>query len=317
MQDIIANGLNSIRVGLEDFEMGARDDARLTSAVRNVYAGIMILAKGKLYELSPAGSNGILIRVVRPKLINQRLELVAQEGKTIGYEEIKERFDHFRLKLDWTKIQRMRAIRNDLEHFYHPGAPSNVREALADAATVIRSLLAILNLDPLRDLGQRWWDILLRNQRLFEEELAACRATFAGILWINDTARAASAHFLCGECRSPLMRQSDAGNNQQEGMRLRCAACGSESEMQAAMHAAVTQQYYQEIYEVMARGGELPVVCCPQCKNYSLVLDDACACAACGYTLGPDTNWCENCHNPLSEAEHRDNSHECPEFYRD
>ena len=43
MQDIIANGLGSIRAGLEDFERAKI--ARLTSAVRNVYAGILILAR--------------------------------------------------------------------------------------------------------------------------------------------------------------------------------------------------------------------------------------------------------------------------------
>ncbi len=59
MQDIIANGLSSIRVGLEDFERAA-DSGRLTSAVRNVYAGILILAKGKLYDMSPSGSQGVL-----------------------------------------------------------------------------------------------------------------------------------------------------------------------------------------------------------------------------------------------------------------
>jgi hypothetical protein len=41
------------------------------------------------------------------------------------------------------------------------------------------------------------------------------------------------------------------------------------------------------------------------------------ACVPRAAILGPDTNWCENCRNPLSEAEHRDNSHECPAFFRD
>lgn len=315
MQDIIANGLNSIRVGLEDFDQAA-NDARLTSAVRNVYAGILILAKGKLYNLSPAGSRGILIRVVRPELVNQQLELVAVKGKTIGYDDIKKRFEHFRLKLDWTKIERIRAIRNDLEHFYHPGAPSNVREALADAATVIRDLLGILNLDPVNDLGQHWWDILLRNQQIFDAELAACRATFGTVHWINETARAASEHLSCRDCKSPLIRQLEATNTQQDRMRLGCAACGIESDMEAAMENAVTQQYYGELYEAHTQGGEMPVVRCPQCGHDALVLDTA-ACAACGHTLGPETHWCEVCHNPMLDEGHRTNSHECPRWYLD
>src|SRR3546814_13036452 len=81
-------------------------------------------------------------------LVDQRLELVPQGRKTIAYEEIKKRFQHFRLPLDWDKVDRIGAIRNALEHFYHAGDPSNVQEAVAAAATVIRHLLDLHGLDP-------------------------------------------------------------------------------------------------------------------------------------------------------------------------
>jgi hypothetical protein len=316
MERIIENGLNSIRVGLEDFEQVRDNSARLTSAVRNVYAGILILAKGKLYELSPPGSKGILIRVVRPKLVNQHLELVPWGRKTIGYEEIKERFEHFRLKLDWAKVERIQAIRHDLEHFYHGGAMSNVQEALADAATVIRSLLSMLNLDPICDLGHRWWEILLRNRRLFEEELAKCRATFADVGWLNESARAASAYFACVHCKSPLVRQSDANNHHQGDVQIVCAACGNESDLKATMEQAVAQQYFAELYEAHTRGGELPLLRCPRCRGETLVLDPA-ECAVCGHSLGRETHWCPECHNPLSDAEYSAGSHECPRYFND
>ncbi len=209
MERIIENGLNSIRVGLEDYEQAleANDDGRLTSAVRNVYAGILILAKGKLYELSPADTRGILIRVVRPKLVNGRIEVVPVGRNTIGYEEIKQRFEDSALSLDWARIERVRSIRNDLEHFYHDGARSNVQEALVDAAIARRILLTMLNLDTVYDLGERWWGVLLRNDQLIAAELAACRETFSGIHWINQAARAASEHFFCEQCGSLLIRQ--------------------------------------------------------------------------------------------------------------
>ena len=93
---------------------------------------------------------------------------IPEGRKTIEYPDIKERFGHFGLKLEWGKIERIRAIRNDLEHFYHAGSDANVREALADAATVIRQLLNLLGLDPVSALGQPCWDLLLRNKQLFE-----------------------------------------------------------------------------------------------------------------------------------------------------
>ncbi len=292
MERIIDNGLNSIRVGLEDYEraLEANDDARLTSAVRNVFAGIVILAKGKLYELSPADTPGILIRVVRPQIVNGRLELVPDGRKTIGYEEIKQRFGHFSLSLDWTRIDRVRAIRNDLEHFYHDGARSNVKEALADAAIAIRGLLALLNLDPVRDLGERWWEVLLRNEKLFALELEACRKTLSGVSWINQVAAEASEHFSCEQCGSLLIRQADASNEEQDDIHVNCAGCGAESDIKALMERAVTQQYFRELYEAQTQGGEPPVVRCPTCRLHALV-PEVNECAACGNNLDSSSAW--------------------------
>ncbi len=318
MEKIIENGLNSIRVGLEDYEKAskANDDARLTSAVRNVYAGILILAKGKLYELSPSDTRGILIRVVRPKLVNGRIEVVPVGRKTIGYEDIKQRFEDSELLLDWARIERVRAIRNDLEHFYHDGARASVQEALAGAATAISGLLTLLNLDPVRDLGERWWGVLLRNKELFATELAACRETFTEIHWINSVAKAASDPFSCKQCDSLLIQQDDAGNKEQCAIHVNCAACGAESDMKALMERALERQYYGELYEAHTRGGEPPVVCCPECRLYALALV-ANECAVCNNQLGPSTAWCDTCNNPISADEQRSNSHECPLFFQD
>ncbi len=317
MEQIIENGLNSIRVGLEDYEhaLEANDDARLTSAVRNVYAGILILAKSKLYELSPPDSSGILIRVVRPELVDRRIELVTVKRKTIGYHDIVKRFKHFRLELDWEKIERVRDIRNDLEHFYHRGARSNVQEALADSAMAIRGLLTLLNLDPVRDLGERWWRVLLDNEQLFANELAACRETFTGIRWINQAAGKASDQFSCEQCGSLLIQQANSSNKEQDEIHVNCVACGTESDMKTLMERAVAQQHFRDIYETQTRGGEPPVVRCPECRLYALVIE-ANECAVCGNKLESSSIWCDICHNPMSAYEQRTNSHQCPAFFQ-
>lgn len=308
MQDIIANGIGSIRAGLEDFERAADNSGRLTSAVRNVYAGILILAKGKLYEMSPADSQGILIRVVRPRLVNKRMELVPDGNKTIDYKEIKERFGHFGLTLEWKKIERIRDIRNDLEHFYHPGSSLNVREALADAATVIRNLLGLLGLNPVDALGQPCWDLLLKSKQLFDDELGRCRTSLMNVMWINGSAKAASPSLSCTECKSPLVRQRAPFARNQQELKLDCAACGAELEMESAMQKALTTQYFADLYEAYTNGGEKPVVRCPRCKRVSLSMDAA-ECVACGHKLGPDTTWCPDCHDPVLASEVR--FHDC------
>ena len=318
MEKIIENGLGSIRVGLDDYEQARQtnDDARLTSAVRNVYAGILLLAKGKLCELSPAETPDLLIRVLQPKFVKGRMEVVPVGRKTIGYEEIKQRFKDSGLPLEWANIERVRDIRNHFEHSYYGGTRVGVQEALAVAETAIHSLLHLLKLDPIHDLGEHWWRILLSNEKLFANELVACRETFTEVHWINRVARAASDHFSCGQCRSPLIRQIDTCNTEQHDIHVNCAACGAECEMKALMERAVEQQYFSELYEAQTRGGELPVVRCPECQLYTLVLETN-ECAVCGNCLGSSTVWCEICHNPISIDEQCTNTHQCPAFFKD
>ena len=318
MEKIIDNGLGSIRVGLEDFKQGREsdDDARLTSAVRNVFAGILILAKGKLYTESPKDSQGILIRNVQTIIVDGRFVVEPRGKNTIGYEEIKSRFEQLRIKFDWSEVDRVRAIRNDLEHFYHDGSRSKVREALADAATATRNLLILLELDPVRDLGEEWWNIMLGNQKLYSNELAVCRNTFSNINWINLTAEAASDHFSCKQCGSSLIRQSDASNKEMADIYADCGACGSEFEMKELMEHSVRQQHYSELFEFQSQGGDPPVVRCPNCQDYSLVMN-ANECAACGNKLEHEATWCDDCYNPISVEEQRTASHRCPPYFHD
>ncbi len=282
MEKIIENGINSIRVGIEDYKQGRDndEDARLTSAVRNIFAGILILAKGKLYELSPEGSNGILIRNVKPKIVAGSLEWAPLGKSTISYHEIKERFEQLSLHLDWAKLDRVRSIRNELEHFYHSGTRVAVQEALVDAMMVIHSLLELLNLDPIRDLGEGSWKVLLKNNGLYTQELEKCRDTLSIVCWINQTAKAASNHFNCEECSSSLIRQASLVNDKQEDMSVICIACGAESEMKSLMERAVIQLYYGELYETQTRGGEPPIMNCTKCGLFTFVLE-ANECAAC------------------------------------
>jgi hypothetical protein len=57
----------SIQVGLEDLALGT--PARLLSSVRNLHAGVLLLRKARLLELSPEGSDEVLLKQkIRPRL---------------------------------------------------------------------------------------------------------------------------------------------------------------------------------------------------------------------------------------------------------
>jgi hypothetical protein len=61
MNPLLKNAVVSIQLGLEDF--ASDDERRIISAARNLYSGVLLLAKEVLRQLSPPGSNDILIRI--------------------------------------------------------------------------------------------------------------------------------------------------------------------------------------------------------------------------------------------------------------
>ena len=71
---ILRNAIDSIVLGLEDY--GSADPRRLLSCTRNLYAGILLLFKHRLSELSPAESDEALIK--------EKVEPVA-DGDTIHW----------------------------------------------------------------------------------------------------------------------------------------------------------------------------------------------------------------------------------------
>lgn len=68
MSPLLKNAVVSIQLGLEDFT--SDDERRIISAARNLYSGVLLLAKEVLRQLSPPGSNDILIRI-KKKAVKQ------------------------------------------------------------------------------------------------------------------------------------------------------------------------------------------------------------------------------------------------------
>ena len=59
----------SIELGVEDYQTG--EDRRVLSAMRNLYAGVLLLCKQVLWNVSPADTQGSLIyKDLVPRRIN-------------------------------------------------------------------------------------------------------------------------------------------------------------------------------------------------------------------------------------------------------
>ncbi|WP_029834987.1 hypothetical protein [Vibrio parahaemolyticus] len=89
---ILKNAVDSIAIGLEDFE--SDDDRRIISSTRNIFAGILLLFKHRLCELSPEGSDEALIKQkVLPAIdATGAVNWIGQGKKTVDVQNIKDRF---------------------------------------------------------------------------------------------------------------------------------------------------------------------------------------------------------------------------------
>jgi hypothetical protein len=82
---IFNNAITSIQLALEDFS--AANEARLLSAVRNLHAGVLLLYKSKLSELSPPGSDDALVKkYVVPKRLHPG-DLIMRHTRILGSQQ--------------------------------------------------------------------------------------------------------------------------------------------------------------------------------------------------------------------------------------
>ena len=104
---ILQNAIDSIAIGLEDYE--STDDRRIVSSTRNIFAGILLLFKHKLCELSPQGTDEALIKQrVLPTIDSTgAVNWIGKGAKTVDVFNIEERFKSLNIVVDWTRLKKI------------------------------------------------------------------------------------------------------------------------------------------------------------------------------------------------------------------
>ncbi|MDR3438588.1 MAG: hypothetical protein P4L94_18430 [Telmatospirillum sp.] len=293
--------VDTLQIGIEDFLN--TDDRRVLSAVRNVHAGILLLGKEKLHRLS-AADDILLYERFEPLPSAGGGVTIQPVGKnTVGLADIKKRFKAFGVDFDWSRLDTITDIRNNMEHAEYKGPRPAARRAVADAFILIRALLVdVLKEDPATVLGPECWNTLLQNAELFEAELAACRATLENMDWDTKAAAMAAPVLTCVKCLSPLLRQRDPDNTHQHKLELYCSACGADAELGPVLSQAFEQVFGAEHYIAMTDGDEPPTSVCPECGHHTFILDEM-RCAACDFDLPEDAE-CAICGTSLSAEEY-------------
>lgn len=295
---ILQNALDSIAIGLEDFE--SADERRIISATRNIFAGVLLIFKHRLCELSPAGSDEALIkqRVLPTVDATGAVNWIGKGKKTVDVQNIKERFTSLDIFVDWERLKKINQYRNDIEHYYSVLNNASVQQLISNSFLIIRDFIADeLGEDPKLLLGENYWKILVDVNEVYEKEKKECDFSLEKLQYFGDEILNALKAYQCDRCGSGLLETKSTGSATEA--LFECKACGKKYLYKEIVNGAVNEYYVGDVYLAQTDGGELPVVGCPFCFDETYIFSDS-VCAVCGDSA---VHECTNCGSGITPEE--------------
>jgi len=308
------NALTSIRLGVEDFEKcrlasgQGGDPARALSAVRNLFAGVLLLFKYKIATSVDDEEEAAKLIFNPPEVMPQAdghggIEWVPV-GKfkrtTIDVATIKKRFEGFNVEVDWDVVEKLQRCRNELEHLHPENTLGEVADFVAELFPLLRDFIVNeLEEQPAELLGAAWQTMLLHNKFLMEIR-SKCEKAWAQagipsrmVEWLEK------CH--CEECGSSLLAPSqehlDEGasvEHQDESFEYRCEACGNADLIGPVLIAALNREHDYDPRD----GEEATVEACDECRRETFLIYEQ-ECLWCGAEL--EYSECEDCGEPLGQ----------------
>ena len=310
MDALLKNATDSIRAGVDDYK--ARDSARTLSAVRNLHAGLLLLAKWILVRTVPKATEDDVIAVAyepAPDGVGG-VKYVRKKGtSTIGLHDLKPRFKRFGLnpsKEAMDRLESLRRVRNAVEHRYPEVSAASLRQTVSAAFVVAAEFFRLGGLDPVEVLGEAW-GVMLGVNEVYEKELAACRTTFRKVEWKFSVPDGVGPE--CPECGSELVEQIEAANKAQDDVRGKCRSCGGEMEGEAVVESVVRSAYWALDYTSIKDGAEPVLQTCPSCSLETYVNEfdgngEVTGCVVCEFKLGT----CFRCGTDLTPDDRYDDT---------
>lgn len=300
MNTILDNAVQSIQIGVEDFR--SADQRRVLSAIRNITAGILLLFKEKLRELSPIDSDEVLIKQrMQPEFDENGNVVFKGEGrKTVDVQQIEDRFLSLNIETDWRRFKRVVAIRNDIEHYCTTESNERLKELVADSFIIVRNFVSIqLGHEPVALLGEETWNVLLDTAEVYQRELDECLKAIGEIEWGSDAMYKMAAYLRCPECQSALVKPIKIAAGATFLIEFSCSSCGHDTSVSEMAESALAECFAGELYVAAKEAEPGPVGTCPECDREAFILqEDMCVacgeslsyyeCVICGEALGPD-----------------------------
>ena len=300
--NLFNNAVQSIILGLEDYQ--SKDQTRTLSAVRNFYAGLLLLAKEVLVRTVPDADEWDLIaesyKLKRNK--SGSIEFVRRGKSSIGLRGIEERFEDFGLDIDIGALKEIKDIRNDLEHLFPTVNDDLIRRAIAKSVPVAYDLFRQAGEEPHIVLEDAW-DTMLNVQAVYKREQEECSATFAEIDWPSEIL--STVRLVCPVCQSELVAQSNSENRDQYKIDADCHSCGAMISAKRLIENSIAV-HLDSRYAATKYSGYDPLQICPECNLSTYIAgrddEDDIGCVWCECKLGN----CGICGNKLTPGEVHD-----------
>lgn len=288
---ILKNAIDSIALGLEDYETSKEDERRIVSCTRNIYAGILLLFKHKLSSLSAENTDEALIKErVNPKIIDNKILWVGKGKKTVDYQSIKDRFDSLGIAVDWGRIDKINNYRNNVEHYFSNLEHRAIQGLISNSFIIIRDFVSEqLNQDPKELLGSDSWLTLVDVHEVYEKEKQACTDLIEAVNFYSDTIQEAFVSYSCKECGSDLIYPKEPNTDASENGFI-CKSCDAEFSYEEIVSPAVINHFEADAYIAMTDGGDSPIADCPFCGGAYIYEEKICA--ECGESASHECDMC-------------------------
>jgi len=278
---ILQNAIESIELGVEDYK--TNQSKRLLSAVRNFYAGILLLFKNKLSSLSQNDDKALLKQRVLPVEENGKIVWKGVGRKTVDFKQIKERFESLGIKVDWERLEKAQDYRNNIEHYYDKDKtkPEVVRQYISDCFVIICEFIRNnLGVDPKELFDSDIWRTLVEEQQVYEAEKKACCHALEQLEWPSDTTLRIFEECICVECSSSLIQPLNTSVKEISESFFKCRVCDEQWNFEELLSIACKKEAEDDHVRIKD-GGDPIFAYCPNCGEHYYSTDEE-ICVKCG-----------------------------------
>jgi len=298
---ILQNAISSLRMGVEDYKNSRNDPDRRISAIRNIFASLLLFLKEGLCRFSPSHDPELLIKskIMPVKLPNGSVQLIGKGKNTIDVRGIRERYESLGFNIEWKPLEKIQDERNNVEHYYSTTSIETVQSVIRDASVfIIDVLVNILKIDPHSTLGQLWTDVV-EIQVYYDKIKEFCNETLKILVKQNiltEDQISLIERFTCHHCHSQQY-YFKTGNNSSvidenididtiDECLLVCKSCHEEIPIVEAFEAYAFENFEPSFREL--KHGEPSIVKeCPECHHYTYIDDGYIgSCLLCEFEIG-------------------------------